>query len=337
MLPSMGRALLALVFLGALARVSSGQVIESVGSRALGMGGAFVAVANDSSAGWWNPAGVAAGPFLDIGLGRALGEAVDVASAWRRRTSGFALATPPFGFHVYRLQITQLQPIATTESGLDGREEGLIGASVHGFEGHQVGVTIPWTVMTGVHVGTTLKYLRGALRTTEATGLPSELLDGGEALSGGGTTGVFDFDIGALAVAGPVRLGLVMRNVRHSGFTAASGGAMTLDRHLRVGAAFDASEAGGPPLTVALDADAGTYGEGQAERRVVALGAEQWLLDRRVGLRVGGRFNTAGPKGRTATAGASVSLRSGFFVDGHIARGSSAEESGWGAAARVSF
>ena len=50
------------------------QVIETVGSRALGMGGAFVAVASDSSATWWNPAGIAAGPFVDIAWARSVTE-----------------------------------------------------------------------------------------------------------------------------------------------------------------------------------------------------------------------------------------------------------------------
>ena len=35
---------------------ASAQIVESVGHRALGMGGAFVAVADDSTATWWNPA-----------------------------------------------------------------------------------------------------------------------------------------------------------------------------------------------------------------------------------------------------------------------------------------
>jgi hypothetical protein len=48
------------------------QIVESVGSRALGMGGAFVAVASDSSATWWNPAGLAAGQFVDLAIGRAV-------------------------------------------------------------------------------------------------------------------------------------------------------------------------------------------------------------------------------------------------------------------------
>src|SRR6185503_6043469 len=45
------------------------QAIETVGERAMGMGGAFVAMADDSSATWWNPGGLAAGPFVDIAAG----------------------------------------------------------------------------------------------------------------------------------------------------------------------------------------------------------------------------------------------------------------------------
>ena len=40
------------------------QIYESVGTRAQGMGGAFVAVADDASATWWNPAGLAMGAFF---------------------------------------------------------------------------------------------------------------------------------------------------------------------------------------------------------------------------------------------------------------------------------
>ena len=50
---------------------AAAQPFEVVGMRALGMGGAFVAVANDSSATWWNPAGLAAGPFVDVAVARA--------------------------------------------------------------------------------------------------------------------------------------------------------------------------------------------------------------------------------------------------------------------------
>src|SRR5258705_3280193 len=57
------------LLLAGVASVCSAQIVESVGNRALGMGGAFVAVATDSSATWWNPAGLATGPFADVAVG----------------------------------------------------------------------------------------------------------------------------------------------------------------------------------------------------------------------------------------------------------------------------
>ena len=48
----------------ALARPASAQIYETVGIRAQGMAGAFVAVADDSTATWWNPAGLATGAYF---------------------------------------------------------------------------------------------------------------------------------------------------------------------------------------------------------------------------------------------------------------------------------
>src|SRR6187397_271158 len=80
------------------ARTGSGQAIESAGSRAPGMGGAFVAVATDSSATWWNPAGLAAGPFVDLALSsNSVQVAGDQPPAWRGGLSSFALGFPPAG------------------------------------------------------------------------------------------------------------------------------------------------------------------------------------------------------------------------------------------------
>jgi hypothetical protein len=297
------------VSLTAAAAPATAQIIESVGSRALGMGGAFVAVASDSSATWWNPAGLAAGPFLDVSLGGAVTRVGEAPGRRRDRSTWFALATPPFGISYYRLKITDIQPSgATTAQAGANREVG--GA----------GVTILRTLLPGVHAGTTLKYLRGAV-------------------DGGSAEGRFDLDLGVLAVGGPVRVGAVVRNVRAPSFGRPEGGrpAITLERQVRVGAAFSAEDANGPPLTVSLDADLRTYDAGTGDRRVVALGAEQWVAEKRVGVRAGGRVNTVGTRGRAATAGVSVSIRPGMFVDGHVIAGGSADDRGWGVSARVSF
>jgi hypothetical protein len=164
-------------------------------------------------------------------------------------------------------------------------------------------------------------------------------------LNGGDTESRFDMDVGVLAVAGAVRLGARMRNVLEPEFPPHRAGAagapefaaMRLPRQTRLGVAFDSEAATGVPLMVALDADVQRYSTALGPRRVVALGAEQWFLARRLGVRAGGRMNTIGARERSATAGASAAVRSGLFIDGHVVRGGSAEEKGWGLAARVSF
>jgi hypothetical protein len=205
----------------------------------------------------------------------------------------------------------------------------------------QIGVSLLRTVFQGVHVGTTVKYIRGTLRAgegVEGTSGISDLLDQGESLEGGDAGNEFDLDLGVLAITGPLRIGGVVKNLFEPEFEAAGAAArMTLPRQARLGVAFDAVEAGGPPLTVALDADLAAYTTGMGERRMVAIGAEQWLFDSRVGLRGGVRVNTTGDKGTTATVGASVAIRAGLYLDGHFAGGGSAGDNGWGAAGRVSF
>ena len=313
-------ALLSASLTGAVAPATA-QIIESVGGRALGMGGAFVAVASDSSATWWNPAGLAAGPFLDLSIGGAVTRTGEGTPRPRDRATWLSLATPPFGMSYYRLKITDIQPRgATTAQAGASREVGGTGAPVRSLAASQVGVTILRTFLPGVHAGTTLKYLRGAV-------------------DGGSGEGRFDLDVGLLAVAGPVRVGAVVRNVRAPEFGATDAGrpGVTLERQARVGAAFDPGGANGMPLTVSLDADLRSYSAASGERRVVALGAERWVASKRVGLRAGGRVNTVGARERSLTAGLSVSLRPGMFVDGHLVTGGSPDDRGWGASARVSF
>jgi hypothetical protein len=278
------------------------QTVESVGSRALGMGGAFVAVANDSSATWWNPAGLAAGPFVDMAIARTV-TGVDRAPALGSRVWAFSLGTPPVGLSYYRLRITDIRAADPTAGEGADREDRRAEASVS-----QVGATILHTLLTGVHAGATVKYLHGE----------------GE--------GAVDLDLGVLAVAGALRVGGLVRNVREPRL-----GDVRLPRQVRMGAAFDGEAVGTLPLMLALDADLRAYDAGGGERRVLAIGAERWLMARRLGIRGGGRFNTAGARDRAVTAGASYAMRAGLYIDGHIVQGGDTGEHGWGVAARVSF
>src|SRR5262247_2060913 len=104
------------------------QRFDNFGIRARGMAGAFVAVADDSSATWWNPAGLASGTVLDAQYERGRvtqpSEPVDTAPASRATTSGFALTFPALGISYYRLRISEIRPIVgSTGSGTGARQE----------------------------------------------------------------------------------------------------------------------------------------------------------------------------------------------------------------------
>lgn len=330
-------ALPALVLLTHAARLDA-QHVESVGSRALGMGGAFVAVASDSTATWWNPAGLAAGPFLDISLARVVTDRSGDLPARRDRATWFALGTPPFGFSYYRFRVTDVRPFDPTVTESGNRQDRRAGVPVESLAASQLGITLVQTLIPGLHAGATLKYVRGTLRVAREEGLlpAGELLDRGEALEGGDGDGAFDADVGVIGTAGALRVGLLVRNAFEAELEHEAG-AVRFDRRVRLGAAYDAEALGGPPLVVALDADVGTVAAAGGDRRNVAVGAEHWLLNRRLGLRGGARVNTVGAKERAATAGASVALRAGLFVDAHVVRGGRQDDRGWGVAARVSF
>ena len=312
------------------------QVVETVGTRAMGMGGAFVAVADDSTATWWNPGALAAGPFLDMSLARAVTDTTGELPRDRERASWFALGTPPFGFSYYRLRITEVREMTSTVTESGSREDRRVG--VASLAASQLGITLVHTVLPGIHAGATLKYVRATVRgTTEDLGASAgDLLDRGESLEGGDSEGAFDADLGVMGVAGALRLGLLVRNVREPEFTS-DAGAARMDRQVRIGAAYDGAAIDRRPLVIAFDADVRTTTDVTGDRRNVAIGAEHWWLNRRFAVRGGARFNTVGAHGRAATAGASVALRSGLFADGHVVRGGADDDRGWGVGLRVSF
>jgi hypothetical protein len=302
------------------------------------MGGAFVAVANDSSATWWNPGALAAGPFFDMGVGRATTDSSQDLPARRDRVGSFAMVTPPVGFSYYRVRVTETAPTAPGEAD---RQDGQGAVPVRSLSVSEFGLSLNQSLLTGVHIGTTLKYVRGSTRA--GFGDPqlsaSDLLDEGEDLDDGETDHEFDWDFGFLASAGPIRAGLVIRNVQEVtiGSPAAPGGEFRLPRQIRVGGAFDGEQIGSVPLTLSLDADVVRYPTVSGDRRVVAVGAEHWVIPKRLALRGGGRLNTVGAEDRAGTAGVTVGLGRGSYVDWYLVRGGTADDRGWGLAARMSF
>jgi F plasmid transfer operon protein TraF len=334
-----------LLAVAAIGTEASAQTAETVGTRALGMGGAFVAVASDSSAAWWNPAGIAAGPFIDGALGRARLETTHRLPASRENASWFAVATPPVGISYYRFRITDIQPFDPTGADNPDRQDGRAGVTVRSLAASHLGLTLVQTLLPGVHAGATLKYVRGTLHAAREDNLAAldVVLDRGDALEDGNAESRFDMDVGVLAVAGALRLGARMRNVLEPEFSIDRASAsepevqLRLPRQTRVGMAIDGSELVQVPFTVALDVDVNRYAAPSGLRRVVALGVEQWLWNERVGVRGGVRMNTEGARERAATAGASFAVRPGFLLEGHVVRGREADERGWGLATRVSF
>lgn len=302
---------------------ASGQDVESVGARALGMGGAFVAVANDSSATWWNPAGLATGPFVDVTLGTASAGADP--SPGRLRSWGVAVGYPALGASYYRLRITDIDSLAPTGVPGAGRQEGRVGVPAQSLKLGQFGVTVVHSVFPRLHAGATFKFVHGS---AEGTGSES-------------TENHVDADIGVLGVAGPVRLGLTARNLSEPVLHRPGDGLpdVRLARLVRLGVAFDGDllPAGRTrPFTVSLDADLHAYDTVRGSRRVIAAGAERWFAARRLGLRGGARFNQVGAHERVGAFGASVALVKGIMAEAHASLGSRAER-GWGVVARAAF
>ena len=322
--------------------MAAAQTIETVGERALGMGGAFVAVADDSSGTWWNPAALATGPFVDLSAAWARTEQRHGGTPVARGTvTAMALSTPPLGLSYYRFSITDIQPSGPIETSPENRQGGRAGV-VRSLRVHDVGVTLLTSIFSGVHVGTTLKFLVGQVdHTTGGIQLaPGALLDLGDDAPGGESQAQFDADIGALAVTGPWRVGGVVRNLRAAEFDDGAGlVSMRLPRQARVGVAYDGAlrRTNASPWVVSADVDVVRYTTGTGDRRVIAAGAERWLFSERLGIRGGGRFNQVGDKQRSATAGVSAAIRPGTLVEAHVVAGGSDDERGWGVAARVSF
>jgi F plasmid transfer operon, TraF, protein len=314
------------------------QPLDQLGNRAAGLS-AFVAVADDASAVAWNPAGLVNGPIfnilVDLGHGGAEPPSILIATGPAGQTGTLLLAVgfPPLGISYSRSRQTELSPAVGDPPSREDRQ-----VSVRSLVTSHLGISVLQSLTDNLAVGATAKLVRGEFAAARDIAIRSwdEGFDAAESLEGHGrTTG--DVDVGALASAGRMRFGIVARNLAAPTFDDGreNGEAVTVERHVRVGVAWADSWPGNPSLIVAVDADVTRVDYPQGERRDVAGGVERWFRGRTVAIRGGLRASTAADARPIASAGASLALRAGTYVEVYGASGD--RDRRWGIAGRLTY
>lgn len=318
------------------------QVYESVGVRAQGMGGAFVAVADDATASWWNPAGLARGAFfssqVEYGSMRQPDTDRDATglprSAWQNGVRAIAVGYPALALSYYRLQISDIQPSTASVPG--GRQDqGAGDVRLRSLSLNQFGATVGQSVGDHLVLASTLKLLRGSLAVAIAAGADATLSHA-DSLEASGETH-FDLDVGVMVAFSHMKLGLAVKNLTRPTFGSGDD-RMEMQRQARGGISFGtapSSKTAG--LTVDVDADFTRTTTVVGDQRHVAAGVEAWSPGHGVAVRGGVTANTIGDSLPSASAGASVRIRASTFVDVQKTVGSDKTLQGWGVGLRVTF
>ena len=314
------------------ARAQSSDVI---GIRAQGMAGAFTAVADDATASWWNPAGIATGAYFSSVVESSRThqpKSENAIPAWDNESRAFAVGFPALALSYYHLAVSEIQPIGPIAAGADGRQdEGSPDVRLRSLSMSQFGVTVGQSIGSHLVVATTAKLMRGSVITAvrPAAGATVDMAKDLE----GPTDTEFGLDVGAMAKFGGFRAGLMARNVEEPAFGQGSQ-EVKLDRQFRAGVAYSSHSS---LTTVSADIDLTEVTLPTGQERRLAAGLEGWSRSHRVGLRGGASVNTVGPSLWAASGGASVAVRSHTFIDAFGTIGSDETRQGWGIGIRVTF
>lgn len=300
----MGKSRTLLFFVSLLSLVTwpkaaSAQLYENIGIRAQGMSGAFVAVADDATATWWNPAGLAGS-----GLFNAIVEFDRIEESSLTRARGFSLTVSSLGLSYYRLALSGIRfPGSGGSTAASREDQGAL---------NQFGATVGQSLGRHFVLASTLKLVN-ALGDTHA-----------------------DLDMGAMAAFGGARIGVAVKNLRTPEFQN-DVQLFELQRQVRTGFSFKAGSGSSLEVTAAVDGDLTSTSTPYGPARHLATGVEVWLGNRAVGLRGGVGVNTIGETRRSGSVGASVAFRRGAFIDAQLTRGDDFVRNGWGFALRLTF
>jgi hypothetical protein len=289
--------------------------LAQVGTRAAGMAGAFVAVADDATAVYWNPAGVGTGPFVsavfDAGRFRTGSSERQRVAAEEDTSAVVAISATAVGLAYYRLG-SYGTARAAEAAALTPHDREEVRSSVHALTTSTVGVSLVHSLNEHIIVGVTPKVMRGSGRNA------------------------LDVDAGLVTWVSRFRFGLVGRNLTRPAFGSDEGGLVELDREVTIGGAWGLGWTGISRVIVSVDADLTSRPTLTGDRRDVAAGVETWWLQQRLGLRGGMRRSTIGDSRGAVTAGISGGLRPGMLLEAHVGIGSDDERS-WSLGARMTF
>jgi len=275
------------------------QSFGEIGERAQGMGGAFVAVADDASAIYWNPAGLSHIYQFDAQLSATINRFQESENSCRTPVF-LGAALPALGLAYYRTNT------AVSEAG-SRKNEGSGEVRVSTTATGNFGVSLLQTIVSTLVIGTTLRAASGNDRTA------------------------FDLDVGAMASAGDVRVGLSARNLRKG---------LDAIRQVRIGVAYAPRSLPTGiygPFSVAFDADVTRAPTLAGDDRRAALGSEQWWLEGLLATRAGVQWSMLNDAKPAVSGGLTVKVTHLLYVEGHLTKSKEARESTWGADARITF
>jgi len=279
------------------------QPADIIGVRAQGMGGAFTAVADDATAAWWNPAGLAGGSYFSSVL-----EYGHLPNPTDSTTKAVFIAFPALGLSYYRLPISEMRPATSTgQVAAIRQDQGTLS---------ELGVTVGQSLGNHFVVGSTLK-----------------IMTAGQTQAG--------LDLGGMVTFGMARIGLSVRNVTEPTFGEGAD-ALALKRQARAGFALSTGPRGVIGTgAVDVDVDLTTTVTAAGEQRRVAVGGEVWTTQRVLGLRGGVSRNLVGSEETSLSGGASVAFRRQrnliSYVDGQVTGGSDESPRGWSVGVRLTF